>query len=205
MKLSFSTKGWHDTSFDEFCSIACDLNFKGIELHNISNNLFTDKDSAFHDYTASSTRRKLFNMKLEIPCIDSICDIAKADKAENAEDEIKKCIDIADTIKIPFVRIKAHEGEEDTVENARKTVEKVLPYACEKSVTMLVETSGIFAKSDVLRDFLDSFASDNLGALWDLSLAYFSCFEQPKDVIDSYNYITDEEFLDILKNWLSDK
>lgn len=29
--------------------------------------------------------------------------------------------------------------------------------------------------------------------------------EQPKDVIDSYNYITDEEFLDILKNWLSDK
>ena len=44
MKLSFSTKGWHGISFDEFCGAAEDLGFKGIELHNIHNRLFTDKD-----------------------------------------------------------------------------------------------------------------------------------------------------------------
>ena len=32
MKLSFSTKGWHRSSFDEFCGMANDLGFEGIEL-----------------------------------------------------------------------------------------------------------------------------------------------------------------------------
>ena len=46
MKFSFSTKGWHNSTFEEFCDIAQDLGFQGIELHNIHNRLFTDKDGA---------------------------------------------------------------------------------------------------------------------------------------------------------------
>ena len=38
MKFSFSTKGWHDSTFEEFCDIAQDLGFQGIELHNIHKN-----------------------------------------------------------------------------------------------------------------------------------------------------------------------
>ena len=67
MKLSFSTKGWHNNSFDEFCDIAVDLGFGGIELHNVNNRLFTDKDGAFHDYTAAATARHLYEKKLQIP------------------------------------------------------------------------------------------------------------------------------------------
>ena len=67
MKYSFLTKGWHNNTFDEFCDVAKELKFKGIELHNIHNRLFTDKDGAFHDYTSAQTLRKLFEMKLEIP------------------------------------------------------------------------------------------------------------------------------------------
>ena len=48
MKLSFSTKGWHGRSFDDFCQIAKDMKFEGIELHNIHNPLFTEKDGAFY-------------------------------------------------------------------------------------------------------------------------------------------------------------
>ena len=55
MKYSFLTKGWHNNTFDEFCDVAKELKFKGIELHNIYNRLFTDKDGAFHDYTAAAT------------------------------------------------------------------------------------------------------------------------------------------------------
>ena len=39
MKLSFSTKGWHESDFDGFCNIAEELHFQGIELHNIYNHL----------------------------------------------------------------------------------------------------------------------------------------------------------------------
>ena len=75
MKLSFSTKGWHNSTFDDFCDIANDLKFQGIELHNIHNKLFTDKDGAFHDYAAAKTVRKLYEKKLSIPCIDTICNL----------------------------------------------------------------------------------------------------------------------------------
>ena len=67
MKLSFSTKGWHNNSFEEFCDIAQELGFQGIELHNIYNRLFTDKDGAFHDYTAAATLRRLYEKKIQIP------------------------------------------------------------------------------------------------------------------------------------------
>ena len=95
MKLSFSTKGWHNSSFEDFCDIALDLKFEGIELHNIHNRLFTDKNGAFHDYTAAATLRKLYEMKLSIPCIDSICDCGKEDEKEETLKEIRACINIA--------------------------------------------------------------------------------------------------------------
>ena len=41
MKLSFSTKGWHNRSFEDFCEIAKNFGFEGIELHNIHNPLFS--------------------------------------------------------------------------------------------------------------------------------------------------------------------
>ena len=88
MKLSFSTKGWHNNTFDEFCDIAKDLKFKGIELHNIHNRLFTDKDGAFHDHTAGATVRKLYEKKLSLPCIDTICNPADKEKEAETLEEI---------------------------------------------------------------------------------------------------------------------
>ena len=77
MKLSFSTKGWHNKSFEEFCNIARELKFGGIELHNINGELFKNRDGAFHGYAAAATVRRLYEMKLELPCIDVISDISE--------------------------------------------------------------------------------------------------------------------------------
>ena len=88
MKLSFSTKGWHDVSFEAFCDMAEDVKFEGIELHNIYNPIFTDKDGAFHNYTAAATRRRLYEKKLQIPCIDTIGDIAEAETEDLAVKEL---------------------------------------------------------------------------------------------------------------------
>ena len=89
MKLSFSTKGWYGKSFEEFCNIAKELRFSGIELHNIKNKLFTSSDSAFNEYATAATLRRLYEMKISIPCIDSICDPADTEKAEEAMAELK--------------------------------------------------------------------------------------------------------------------
>ena len=116
MKLSFSTKGWHNNTFEEFLDIAADLKFQGIELHNINNRLFTDKDGAFHDYSAAATLRRMYEKKLQIPCIDAILDLGAKGKTEEIVDEIGRCLAIAANLHIPFLRMRALEnGDEDTV------------------------------------------------------------------------------------------
>ena len=185
MKLSFSTKGWHGNSFEEFCDIAKELKFKGIELHNIHNPLFTDKDGAFHDYTAQATVRKLYEKKLSLPCIDTICNPAdKSAHKENIE-EITACIEIAENLHIPYVRIRAigDENPEEITKTMADFIAEILPLAEEKNVVLLVETSGIYSNTALLRELLDSFACDNLAALWDMYWPYFNSEEQPETTI----------------------
>ena len=177
MKLSFSTKGWHNSSFEDFCAIASDLKFQGIELHNIHNRLFTDKDGAFHDYTAAATVRKLYELKLSIPCIDSICDCGKSEENEATLEEIRACINIAQNLKIPAVRVRAIEGE-NVVSNAEKILRTVLPDAENAGVSLLIETSGVFCDTSKLRELLNIFACDNIAALWDM---YSTCFKGNED------------------------
>ena len=202
MKYSFLTKGWHNNTFDEFCATAKDLKFKGIELHNIHNRLFTDKDGAFHDYAAAKTVRKLFEMKLQIPCIDTICNLADASKEEENIKEIEACIDIASNLKIPYIRIYASEKEytEEKNQNVANIITKVLPLAEEKNVCLLLETSGIYADTSKLRAILESFASDTLGALWDMYSPYFVCDEQPDTTIKNLGaYIKHVHIKDAIK------
>lgn len=185
MKLSFSTKGWHNYSFDSFCDTAKDLGFGGIELHNVNNPLFTDSNGAFHDYTSAATVRRLYEKNLQIPCIDVLTDIADTQKVEEAECEFAKCLNIASNLKISYIRVKAENSSdfETAYNNCLKFVEKVLPAATQKNITVLIETSGLFSQTSNLCKILDYFACDNLAALWNMSAAYFEGGESSETII----------------------
>ena len=173
MKLSFSTKGWHGSSFEEFCGIAKDLRFSGIELHNVYNVLFTGKDSAFHDYATAATLRRLYEMKLAIPCIDSIGDPADPAAHEESRKEILECIRIARNLHIPNVRIHAKDHGVNSFETVKAFLSELMPVAEETGISLLVETSGLFSNTATLRDLLEFFACDHLAALWDMYSTYF--------------------------------
>ena len=185
MKFSFSTKGWHNISFDEFLSIAKELKFEGIELHNIYNPLFTDKDGAFHDYAASATLRKLYEMKLSIPCIDTIGNIGDESEKATVINEIKKCIGIAKNLHIPFIRLHAGVSENVSayVDNVVSVIENTINDAEENGVALLLETSGIFSNTELLRDVLERFASDSLAASLDMYSAFFIGKEDAEQII----------------------
>ena len=180
MKLAFSTKGWHNSSFEDFCKIAGDLKFEGIELHNIHGPLFTEKDGVFHDYAAASTVRKLYESGLQIPCIDAICSPGVPAEKDSSVKEITDCLDIAKNLHIPYVRIKAAEGDADAV---AEVIREVISDAEEKGVALLIETTGIFCDTAALRELLDSFACDSLAALWDMYSTFFTAGEGPEDTI----------------------
>ncbi|MBR7161806.1 MAG: sugar phosphate isomerase/epimerase, partial [Clostridia bacterium] len=202
MKLSFSTKGWHNSNFDEFCSIAEELKFQGIELHNIYNRLFTDKDGAFHDYAAGATLRKLYEKNLKIPCIDTITDVGSEELQDKAIEEIESCIRIASNLHIPYIRLRANrvENVEEAVETVYALISKVLQKAKDASVTLLLETTGPFSDTAVLRDLLDRFASNHFAALWQMSAAYFGKGESPEEVIKNLGaYVRHVQFNDAKK------
>ena len=202
MNLSFSTKGWHDSSFDDFCQTAVDLGFKGIELHNIHNRLFTDRDGAFHDYTAAATLRKLFEKKLALTCIDTICDLSDTQNEKATLEETEACINIAKNLHIPYVRLRA-EAEKRTDEAfafVSSVLEKAVKTAEENGVVLLLETKGMFADTAVLRDILENFASDYLAALWNVSEAYKTVGEEPKDIIKNLGaYVKHVHISDVRK------
>ena len=183
MKVSFSTKGWHGVTFEEFCDTASELGYSGIELHNIHGKLFTDRDGAFHDYSAASTLRLLYNKSLAIPCIDTVCDISDTSAADAASEEAERCFDIAEFLHIPFIRVRAlpHEGADTDTAAAETWIERMLPRAEQSGVAILVETSGVFSDTARLRETLDGFACDCVGALWNIPEAYSA--ERDSEVI----------------------
>ena len=107
MKLSFSTKGWYNNTFDGFCDIASELKYEGIELHNIKNAVFTDKNGKIFDFSAAATIRRLHEKKLTVSCIDVIADPATDENACVAE--IRETIDAASNLHIPYIRLRASE------------------------------------------------------------------------------------------------
>lgn len=185
MKFSFSTKGWHDHTFEEFCDIAESMNFAGIELHNIHNRLFTDKDGAFHGYAAAATLRRLYEKKLQIPCIDAVCDPSNASETDETLAELRSCMEIATNLHIPYIRIRANVcgDEEASVESVVSVLATLLSEAETCGVTLLLETAGLFSATDKLRDVLEHFASDHLAALWNFSAAYLGGKESAETVI----------------------
>ena len=199
MKLSFSTKGWHGRSFDDLCAMAKATGFSGIELHNIGGPLFTERDGAFHGYAAAATKRRLYEEGLSIPCLDVLSDPCDPAGIDAAKDEILRCLSIAAPLGISMLRLRTDSKDEGTArEQTARLIEAVLPIAEEQGVTILLETSGVFAKTDVLRDILEQFASDRLAALWEVAEAYLVGGEDSETVVKNLGaYIRHVHFSDV--------
>ena len=186
MKLSFSTKGWHGRTFEDFCRMASELHFDGVELHNIDRSAFTEGGAPFDPANTAETVRYLFNRRIAIPCLDSVCDISDAAAREKNLAEIRSCVNAAYNLHIPYVRIHAYEGSEACgTEEIVSLLEAALAYAEAKRVTLLIETVGVFADTSKLRDMLNRFASDYLAALWNLHYPYRVAGESPETTIQN--------------------
>jgi len=181
MKLSFSTKGWHGRTFEDFCRAAETMHFSGIEVHNHTKSEF----SALTPGRAASTIRSMYEHKLTIPCLDSVCDIAdRTREAENLS-EITGCVHAARTLRIPYVRVHAYSHADADTDAVAALLARVMEVAEADRVTVLIETAGIFADTARLRDMLNRFASDSLGALWDIHDPFRLAGESPETTIQN--------------------
>jgi len=204
MKLSFSTKGWHGYSFDDFCRIAEELRFTGLELHNIKKSAFAGNGAPFAPANASATVRTMIDRRLTVPCIDSVCDISDGSRMEENCAEIADCITTAHNLRIPYVRVHTYEhtAEGCDLETVAECLSRSVEFAEENRVTLLIETVGVFADTSKLRDMLNRFASDSLAALWNMHYPYRIAGESPETTIQNLGayvrhvHIRDSEIVD---------
>ena len=167
MNLSFSTRGWGDLSWDQMLQEAVDMRFGGVEVYNLFKfPELTERGGPFHGHKVAATVRQLRDLKLKIPCFDTSVDLSSDPEAVTI---LSTILETARNAQVPYVVACAlTENEEMVGEN----LEALLPLAEEKGVTVLLKTSGIYADTARLRSMLESFASDWLGALWDMHHPY---------------------------------
>ena len=165
MKLSFSTRGWPELSWDEMMDTALDMGFAGIEVYNLPKfSHLTSRGGPFHSYQVAATVRALREKKLQIPCFDTSCDISVGQL-----EEVKSLIDIAHDARVPYVSVVALQDREETV---IENLQQLLGHIQGKDVKLLIKSSGIYADTARLRKLLDSFACDELAVLWDVHHPY---------------------------------
>ena len=163
MNLSFSTRGWNSLSWEEQVRDAEEMGFQGIEPYNIQ--VFpslSGRGGAFHAYRQNETLRDLRKNRLQIPCFDTCIDLSlPMEEPEKAEYLFRS----ASAMKVPYVAFCALRDDEETV---RCNLEKLLVLARAEEVCILFKTVGIYANTSRLRELMDSYACDELAALWDM-------------------------------------
>jgi len=166
MRLSFSTRGWARLGWEELLETASDAGLGGVELYDIFKRPeLIERGGPFDRYHQVTAARQLREKGLAIPCLDTSCDLAEADSREI----LRGLLEIAGNMQIPCVSAPALQEREDAV---RESVAALLPTAEEQGVMLLLKTTGIYADTARLRALLDDFASDALGALWDIHHPY---------------------------------
>ena len=158
MKLSFSTGGW-PFPFDACMNLAKEMRYDGLELSASSLELFDRTGAPLSPARLNETVRDLNEQSLSIAAITA---------GETwTEDEAKALIALAHDLRAPHVVLPLIAGPEEAAE----MLSPLLPIAERAGVPLLIPSAGIYADTGILKDLLDSFASDYLLAAWDVPCA----------------------------------
>jgi Sugar phosphate isomerases/epimerases len=189
LKLAFSTLGCPDFSWTDIYSMAKDFGFDGIEIRGLGSEIFAVQAQPFTESQLPQTIKKLSELRIQIPCLSSGCCLKYAEKAEQNHQEIVQYIELASKLGTPYIRILADiapqpAGEVDD-EVVLAALNRLVPLAEEKGVTLLVETNGVYADTSRLCRLLNDVASDNVGALWDMHHPYRFADETPGKTVQN--------------------
>ena len=178
MNLSFSTRGWNSLSWENQVRDAEEMGFQGIEPYNIQEfPSLSGRGGAFHQYRLNETIRDLRKNKLFIPCFDSSIDLSLTPEDTGKAELL---IRTASAMRVPYVAFCALREDEEKV---RENLDSLLKLAETEGVCILLKTVGIYADTERLRKLMDTYAMDELAALWDMHHPFRDYGEHPDKTI----------------------
>ncbi|MEG1501276.1 MAG: sugar phosphate isomerase/epimerase family protein [Clostridiales bacterium] len=185
MKFAFSTLGCPSWEWREILAAAKDLGYDGIEIRGIGKELYAPHISYFCKENLTATKEKLASLGLEIPCLTSACHLFNEDEREKHLQIGYDYIDLADNLGTPYIRVMGDLSPQPQAEVdiafVRENLLVLADYAAKKSVTVLLESNGVFADSFLLRELMESLDHPQVGVLWDVHHPYRFCLEKVED------------------------
>ena len=169
MKLSFSTNGW-ELDFNSLINLLSENKIFGLEIHDVNSPCFNGLGLLSSD-KISNIRRCLIDKGISVSCIDAVGNILDVVNKEKNIEEVLSLIDLCCDLDCKFVRLHAiSENEKDkslSDEFVSDFILKVIDKAKQNEVTLLIESMGVYADTERLSKLLNSFADDNVSAVWD--------------------------------------
>jgi sugar phosphate isomerase/epimerase len=176
MKVSFSTLGCPEWSWDDMVATAKDAGFDGIEIRGIENELFVPNAKPFLESNLQSTKDRLKKIKLEIPCLTSACYLYDKENIFTYLKEGKEYIDLAQRLEVPYIRVLGDRNPEPDPETdfdfVAENLSKLSEYAHQRKIKLLIETNGIFSDSGLMLSLVNKLGSERIGVLWDIHHPY---------------------------------
>ena len=176
MKLSFSTLACPDWHFKDVYATAADLGYDGIEIRGIADKMYAPQISDFSDEKLERSKEALAARKLDIPMLTTDAYVVSNPDFDKCKEEVKDYCVLAQKLGVPYVRVlmertPAPESIPD-FDYTVKCYRELCTLAAEYNVTLLTETNGFLASSDVCRRFMEATNCENAGLIWDVHHPY---------------------------------
>ncbi len=189
-RLSFSTLGCPDWSFEQIVSFAKQNNYQGIEVRGIKREMDLTKSPVFDtDAHRKATLQKMKENDLKFVDLGSSCTLHFTEGEERRKniDEGKRFIDLAQQIECPYVRVfpnlfPKEQSKETSMEWMSKGLLELGDHAKGSSVKVLIESHGDLVHSDDLLAVMQTAKHPNTGMIWDVTNMWIMTGEAPKEV-----------------------
>ena len=193
LKLSFSTLGCPDWSFDKIIDFARDNQYSGIEVRGILRQMDLTLVPEFSNSQAiKATLKKMNDRGLKFVDLGSSCALhfPKGEERTKNLDEGKRFIDLAAKLNCPYIRVFPNQipKDRDRQESLNLIIDglkELGTYASNTQVTVLLESHGeLIYKKDLLF-VMEGAASPHVGLVWDVCNMWIVTKENPEEVYAS--------------------
>jgi sugar phosphate isomerase/epimerase len=189
-KLSFSTLGCPDWSFDQIIDFARENKYKGIEVRGILREMELTRVPEFSSpEKISLTIKKMKDRGLAFVDLGSSCALHFSKGVERTKnlDEGKRFINLAAQLNCPYVRVFPNQlpKDRDRQESLNLIIDGLRElgrYANGTGVSVLLESHGeLIYKKDLLA-VMEGAGDPNVGLVWDICNMWVATKEPPEEV-----------------------
>jgi sugar phosphate isomerase/epimerase len=195
-RLSFSTLGCPDWSFQQITDFAVQHNYTGIEVRGLKRQMDLTKCPELTQ-EREITLKLMKQKKLRFINLGSSATLHFAEGAEREKHlaEGRAFIDLAQQLGCPYVRVFPNlfpkdSDKHETINRIAKGLREAGEYAKEKNVTVLMETHGDAVWIADIEKIMQAADHPNVGLVWDITNMWTITKEPPADAYNKLkNYI----------------